>query len=87
MQYKKNLVKQGIKLQEKAIRVINFKDSYNQVSKLFPQNKISKFEHFVHYQIVKNSCQEILSRKIVLSHLMISSFKYKKFINIIPEMY
>ena len=37
-----------MKLQEKAIRLINFKDNA-QVSNLFAQSKVLKFEDFVHY--------------------------------------
>ena len=39
-QHKTNLVKRVTKLQEKATRIINFKDSNAQVSKLFAQSNI-----------------------------------------------
>ena len=44
-------------LQEKAVKIINFKDNSAQVSNLFAQRKIIKFQNFVHYQnvnLVKN---------------------------------
>ena len=47
-QHKTNLVKQVMELQEKAIRLINFKDNNAQVSNLFAQSKILRFEYFVH---------------------------------------
>ena len=47
-QHKTNLVKRVIKLKEKATRLINFKDDNAQVSSLFAQKKILKFEDFVH---------------------------------------
>ena len=37
-------------MQEKAIRLINFKDNNTQVSNRFAQSKILKFKDFVHYQ-------------------------------------
>ena len=49
-----------MKLQEKAIRLINFKDNA-QVSKLFAQSKVLKFEDFVHYRninLAKNSTEK-----------------------------
>ena len=48
-------------MQEKAIRLINFKDNNTQVSNLFAQSKILKFEDFVHYRninLVKNSTEK-----------------------------
>ena len=60
-QHKTNLVKRVMKLQEKAIRLINFKDNNTQVSNLFAQSKILKFEDFVHYRninLVKNSTEK-----------------------------
>ena len=50
-----------MKLQEKAIRLINFKDNNAQVNNLFAQSKILKFEDFVHYRninLVKNSTEK-----------------------------
>ena len=38
-----------MKLQEKAIRLINFKDNNAQVNNIFAQSKILKFEDFAHY--------------------------------------
>ena len=38
-----------MKLQEKAIRLINFKDNNVQVSNVFAQSKILKFLDSVHY--------------------------------------
>ena len=38
--HKTNLVKRVVKLQEKAIRIISFKDNNVQVSNLFAQSKI-----------------------------------------------
>ena len=84
-QHKTNLVKRVMKLQEKAIRLINFKDNNNQVSNLFAQNKILEFEDFVHYwniNLVKNSTE-----KMVLPHLTISSFEHKKFTKITLEVH
>ena len=61
-QYKTNLVKRVMKLQEKPIRLISFKDNNAQVSNLFAKSKILKFEDFVgHYQninLVKNSTEK-----------------------------
>ena len=48
-------------MQEKAIRLTNFKDNNTQVSNLFAQSKILKFEDFVHYRninLVKNSTEK-----------------------------
>ena len=48
-------------LQEKAVKIINFKDNSAQVSNLFAQRKIIKFQNFVHYQnvnLVKNSIEK-----------------------------
>ena len=39
-----------MKLQEKAIRIINFKNNSAQVNNLFAQSKILTFEDFVHYR-------------------------------------
>ena len=39
-----------MKLQEKAIRIINFKNNSAQVNNLFAQSKILTFEGFVHYR-------------------------------------
>ena len=50
-----------MKLQEKAIRLINFKDNNAQVRNLFAQSEILKFEDFVHYRninLVKNSTEK-----------------------------
>ena len=50
-----------MKFQEKAIRLINFKDNNAQVSNLFAQSKILKFKDFVHYRninLVKNSIEK-----------------------------
>ena len=50
-----------MKLQEKVIRLINFKDNNAQVNNLFAQSKILKFEDFVHYRninLVKNSTEK-----------------------------
>ena len=48
-----------MKLQEKPIRLISFKDNNAQVRNLFAKSKILKFENFIgHYQninLVKNS--------------------------------
>ena len=44
-QHKTNLVKRVMKLQEKAIRLINFKDNNAQVSNLFAQSKTFKFSN------------------------------------------
>ena len=60
-QHKTNLVKRVMKLQEKAIRIINFTDNNAQVSNIFAQSKILKFEDFVHYRninLVKNSIEK-----------------------------
>ena len=60
-QHKTSLVKRVMKLQEKAIRVINFKDNNAQVSNLFAQSKILKFQDFVPYRninLVKNSIEK-----------------------------
>ena len=60
-QHKTNLVKRVMKLQEKAIRIINFKDNNAQVSNILAQSKILKFEDFVHYRninLVKNSIEK-----------------------------
>ena len=49
-----------MKLQEKAIRLINFKDNA-QVSNLFAQSEVLKFEDFVHYRninLAKNSTEK-----------------------------
>ena len=48
-QHKTNLAKRVMKLQEKAIRLINFKDNNAQVDNIFAQSKILKFEDFAHY--------------------------------------
>ena len=42
-QHKTNLVKRFMKLQENAIRLINFKVNNAKVSSLFAQSKILKF--------------------------------------------
>ena len=50
-----------MKLQEKAIILINFKNNNAQVSNLFAQSKILKFEYFEHYRninLVKNSTKK-----------------------------
>ena len=51
-----------MKLQEKPIRLMSFKDNNAQVSNLFAKSKILKFEDFVgHYQninLVKNSTEK-----------------------------
>ena len=47
-QHKTNLVKQVMELQEKAARLISFKDNNAQVSNVFAQSKILRFEYFVH---------------------------------------
>ena len=39
-----------MKLQEKEIRLINFKDNNAQVSNLLAQSRILKFDDFVHYR-------------------------------------
>ena len=60
-QHKTNLVKRVMKLQEKAIRIINFKDNNAQVSNIFAQSNILKFEDCVHYRninLVKNSTEK-----------------------------
>ena len=60
-QHKTNLVKRVMKLQEKAIRIINFKDNNAQVSNIFAQSKILTFEDFVHYRninLVRNSIEK-----------------------------
>ena len=60
-QQKTNLVKWIMKLQEKAIRIINFTDNNAQVSNIFAQSKILKFEDFVHHRninLVKNSIEK-----------------------------
>ena len=59
--HKTNLVKRVMKLQEKAIRIISFKDNNAQVSNLFAQSKILKFQGFVYYRtinLVKNSIEK-----------------------------
>ena len=74
-----------MKLQEKAIRIINVKDNNATVSKLFAQSKILKFEDFVHYRninLVKNS-----TVKCSPLHLILSSLKHKKFINATPKVH
>ena len=60
-QHKTNLVKQVMELQEKATRLINFKDNNAQVSNLFAQSKILRFEDFALYRntnLVKNSTEK-----------------------------
>ena len=60
-QHKTSLVNRVMKLQEKAIRIINFKDNNAQVSNIFAQSNILKFEDFVHYRninLVKNSTEK-----------------------------
>ena len=50
-----------LKLQEKAIRLINFKDNNVQVSNVFAQSKILKFLDSVHYwnkNLDKNSLEK-----------------------------
>ena len=50
-----------MKLQEKAVRLINFKDNNTQVSNFFTQSNILKFEDFVHYRnknLVRNSTEK-----------------------------
>ena len=50
-----------MKLHEKAIRMINFKDNNAQVSNLFAQSKFLKFQDFVHCRninFVKNSIEK-----------------------------
>ena len=57
-QHKTNLVNRVVKLQEKAIRIISFKNINSQVSNLLAQSKILKFEDFAHYRninLVKKS--------------------------------
>ena len=76
--YETNLVKRVMKLQEKAI---NFKDDNAQVSNAFAQSKLLRFENFLHYRNIN------IVRKLVVPHLTISSFEYKKFINTILEMH
>ena len=49
-QHKINLVTRIMKLQEKAIRIISLKDNNAQVSNLFVQSKIFKFEDFIHFR-------------------------------------
>ena len=44
--HKANLVKRVMKLQEKAIRIMNFKDNNAEVNNLFAQSKILKFTFF-----------------------------------------
>ena len=78
--YKTNVVKRVKKLQEKAI---SFKDNIAQVSNLFAQSKILKFEDFLHYRninLVKNPIE-----KNGRASLTISSFKHKRFIYIALE--
>ena len=50
-QHKTNLVKRVMKLQEKAIRLINFKDNDAKVSYLFAQSKILKMSIFYNIEI------------------------------------
>ena len=51
-----------MKLQEKPIRLISFKDNNAQVRNLFAKSKILKFENFIgHYQninLFKNSTEK-----------------------------
>ena len=49
-QHKTSLVKRVMKLQEKAIRLINFKDNDAKVRYLFAQSKILKLQYFVQYR-------------------------------------
>ena len=52
-----------MKLQEKAIKLISFKDNNAQVNNLFAQSKILKFKDFVCALLKYKPCQKLNCEK------------------------